>query len=57
MNLNIKYRVLGLMSGTSLDGIDLTICSFTKNHKWQFKIEKAETLKYSKQWKEILKKF
>lgn len=56
MNLNIKYRVLGLMSGTSLDGIDLTICSFTKNHKWQFKIEKAETLKYSKKWKEILKK-
>ena len=56
MNLNIKYRVLGVMSGTSLDGIDLTICTFNKDHKWQFKIEKSETVKYSKEWKGILEK-
>ena len=51
---NVKYRVLGVMSGTSLDGIDLAICTFTKNKKWEFKIEKAETLKYSDKWKKTL---
>jgi len=54
MNLNIKYRVLGVMSGTSLDGIDLAICTFTKNTRWEFKIEKSETLKYSNYWKKTL---
>jgi anhydro-N-acetylmuramic acid kinase len=42
------------MSGTSLDGIDLTICSFTKDPKWRFKIEKSNTFKYSSEWKKIL---
>ena len=50
MNRNAKYRVLGVMSGTSLDGIDLAICTFTKNKKWEFKIDKSETLKYSDYW-------
>jgi len=54
MNMNIKYRVLGVMSGTSLDGIDLAICTFTKNTQWEFKIEKSETLKYSNYWKRTL---
>lgn len=54
MSLNIKYRVLGVMSGTSLDGIDLAICTFIKNNHWEFKIEKAETLKYPHYWSETL---
>ena len=54
MNRNLKYRVLGVMSGTSLDGIDLAICTFTKNKQWEFKIEKSETLKYSNYWKRPL---
>ena len=54
MTKNIKYRALGVMSGTSLDGIDLAICSFSKTKNWQFSIEKSITLPYSKYWKETL---
>lgn len=54
MNLSKKYRVLGVMSGTSLDGIDLAICTFTKNPNWQFKITKYNTFKYSDYWKKTL---
>jgi len=54
MNDNIHYRVLGLMSGTSLDGVDLAICSFTKKKYWHYKIEKSKTIKYSKYWLETL---
>ena len=55
MTKNIKYRVLGVMSGTSLDGIDLSICSFIKTKNWQFNIEKCATFPYNKYWKETLK--
>jgi len=54
MNLNETYRVLGVMSGTSLDGIDFAICTFLRNTKWAFKIEKTKTIKYSKYWKKTL---
>ena len=54
MNRNVKNRVLGVMSGTSLDGIDLAICTFTKNKQWEFKIDKSETLKYSDYWVKTL---
>ena len=43
------------MSGTSLDGIDLAICTFQKKKKWQFRIKKAKTLKYSNYWTRTLK--
>lgn len=29
---NKEYRVIGMMSGTSLDGIDLAFCNFTYDH-------------------------
>ena len=50
MAKNIKYSVLGVMSGTSLDGLDLAICTFNKRNNWEFKIEKSETIRYTNYW-------
>ena len=49
------YNVIGVMSGTSLDGVDLAYISFKKNPNWDFEIIYAETIPYSEEWIEILK--
>ncbi len=49
-----EYNILALMSGTSLDGIDIIYVSFSYDSQWEFKIHKAETVKYPKQWQSIL---
>lgn len=38
-----KYRIIGLMSGTSGDGLDLAFVHFEYNEGWSFQIERAET--------------
>jgi len=51
MNQILKGKVLGVMSGTSLDGMDLAVCNFIYEHnKWSFQIIAAETIPYSTQW-------
>ncbi len=50
-----KYNVIGVMSGTSLDGLDIAYVEFVKNEKWSFRIIKAETLKYVPEWYSRLK--
>lgn len=50
-----KYRVIGVMSGTSLDGIDIVYVTFTFKDQWQFKIHFTETIPYSDQWRTELK--
>lgn len=45
-----EYNVIGVMSGTSLDGIDLIYATFSYNNDWSFKILNAETVAYSLDW-------
>ncbi|MGK4569411.1 anhydro-N-acetylmuramic acid kinase [Flavobacterium sp. 3HN19-14] len=54
--LKENYNVIGVMSGTSLDGIDLARINFKiKNGKWYFKILECETVGYSAEWVATLK--
>ncbi len=55
MDSKQKYKVIGLMSGTSLDGLDIACCTFSYKEQWKFTIEKAETLSYSANWLKKLK--
>ena len=49
------YNVIGVMSGTSLDGIDLAHCTFNYSKGWKFKILEAETFPYPSDWVEKLR--
>ncbi|MBN3581681.1 anhydro-N-acetylmuramic acid kinase [Algoriphagus aestuarii] len=41
-----SYHVIGLMSGTSGDGLDLAYCLFEKKESWSFKILEATTIPF-----------
>jgi len=49
-----NYNIIAVMSGTSLDGIDLIYATYNVDNKWSFKVHYAETIKYSPQWKTVL---
>ncbi len=50
-----KYKVIGLMSGTSLDGVDMVCCLIKQREgKWVYVIEATQTVRYSSKWKEKL---
>lgn len=53
--MNAEYHVIGLMSGTSLDGLDIAYCKFLyANNQWYVELLHADTVDYSNEWREIL---
>ncbi len=50
-----NYNVIGVMSGTSLDGVDLAYIKFNNSGRWTFEIFQSETVSYSEEWLNILK--
>lgn len=52
-----KYNVVGVMSGTSLDGVDLVHVILSHNNGgWDFEIKETETIPYTSYWVDRLKK-
>ncbi|UAY56685.1 anhydro-N-acetylmuramic acid kinase [Arachidicoccus terrestris] len=50
------YRAIGLMSGSSLDGLDIAFVSFEEvRGQWTFDLRKEKCVHYSEQWKDRLK--
>ena len=50
-----NINVLGVMSGTSLDGLDFCLVSFDLKNISNFKILKTHTYKYDETWKNYLR--
>ena len=53
--IKAEYNIIAIMSGTSMDGLDIIYVTFTYDGLWGFKIHYAETIPYSPHWKAILK--
>jgi anhydro-N-acetylmuramic acid kinase len=45
------YRAIGIMSGSSLDGLDIAFVEFHESAgKWEYEIKAAECYSYSEEW-------
>lgn len=51
---NKFWHIIGLMSGTSLDGVDLVYVKFNKKDGYTFEILEKEAVNYSEIWKNKL---
>ncbi len=51
----MTYRAIGVMSGSSLDGLDIAFVSFEENRgAWSYEVGAAQTYEYSKEWQRKL---
>lgn len=52
----MNYRAIGLMSGSSLDGLDIVCAAFeAAGGRWSYRIEAADCLPYPPAWRERLR--
>ncbi|MEM6524460.1 MAG: anhydro-N-acetylmuramic acid kinase [Bacteroidota bacterium] len=50
------YEIIGLMSGTSLDGLDIAYCEFIYDQgKWRFNLKAAKSIDYNDEMRQRLK--
>ena len=50
------YKVIGLMSGSSLDGLDIVYTELHEDRgKWNFEILASDCYEYDEDWKERLR--
>ena len=45
-----EFNVIGIMSGTSLDGIDIVYVNFKLDKNWKYELIHSNTYKYQKKW-------
>lgn len=45
-----EYNIIGVMSGTSLDGIDIVYVTFNLDKIWRFEMHFSVTVPYKKEW-------
>ncbi len=45
-----KYDVVGLMSGTSLDGLDIAYVRFSNEESWTFEVIHCQSINYDTEW-------
>ena len=55
--VSTSYKVIGVMSGTSLDGIDIAHIHFhySEQGQWSYQIHECATIPYPKIWRDQLK--
>ena len=53
-----SYNIIGVMSGTSMDGLDIAhfTLSEREDKKWDYKINHAKTIPYGDKWRLRLSK-
>ena len=49
-----NVTALGIMSGTSLDGLDLALCEYYPDQGWQYVVIKSATFSYNEAWRQLL---